>query len=398
MTDYEIEMELDRAVQDCQKQGYPSVNLSTWNSGSEYKEQLKNILKLDNGIDIFDYQYYFQEDARKKLAYKLGFSAEDCKKEFFHALTQSTLSIATIAVLLSRMETKLGIISPYYFSVPDCCDDLKLPYTIFADFMKDINEIQGVSLMFKNAHLRNVPNVHSRRRSYGILKIYSRRFTSPLNSCSIYFGQRVTDGIQKLLDAGKLVILDESLCINGRELSRTFGIQENLIYIYSPHKALGIQGIKFSVLVAHKKFCDDIDSLGDSYGGSLNYSCQQGYFHFISPNFDDCMTVYNKFWQKNLSAARQVLASYSFASLSAETYGHYAMIFIDSTLDDRCFVDAMKQLMREKGYFVYPGVMQCFDPKHHFCFRINLLLNRTDLEHGLKAVLDFFKDNIGADR
>ena len=379
MTDYEIEMELDRAVQDCQKQGYPSVNLSTWNSGSEYKEQLKNILKLDNGIDIFDYQYYFQEDARKKLAYKLGFSAEDCKKEFFHALTQSTLSIATIAVLLSRMETKLGIISPYYFSVPDCCDDLKLPYTIFADFMEDINESFDVDLLLKS-------------------DCTAFWFTSPLNSCSIYFGQRVTDGIQKLLDAGKLVILDESLCINGRELSRTFGIQENLIYIYSPHKALGIQGIKFSVLVAHKKFYDDIDSLGDSYGGSLNYSCQQGYFHFISPNFDECMTVYNKFWQKNLSAARQVLASYSFASLSAETYGHYAMIFIDSTLDDRCFVDAMKQLMREKGYFVYPGVMQCFDPKHHFCFRINLLLNRTDLEHGLKAVLDFFKDNIGADR
>ena len=379
MTDYEIEMELDRAVQDCQKQGYPSVNLSTWNSGSEYKEQLKNILKLDNGFDIFDYQYYFQEDARKKLAYKLGFSAEDCKKEFFHALTQSTLSIATIAVLLSRMETKLGIISPYYFSVPDCCDDLKLPYTIFADFMEDINESFDVDLLLKS-------------------DCTAFWFTSPLNSCSIYFGQRVTDGIQKLLDAGKLVILDESLCINGRELSRTFGIQENLIYIYSPHKALGIQGIKFSVLVAHKKFYDDIDSLGDSYGGSLNYSCQQGYFHFISPNFDECMTVYNKFWQKNLSAARQVLASYSFASLSAETYGHYAMIFIDSTLDDRCFVDAMKQLMREKGYFVYPGVMQCFDPKHHFCFRINLLLNRTDLEHGLKAVLDFFKDNIGADR
>ncbi|MBO7430280.1 MAG: hypothetical protein J6U56_04625 [Spirochaetia bacterium] len=379
MTDYEIEMELDRAVQDCQKQGYPSVNLSTWNSGSEYKEQLKNILKLDNGIDIFDYQYYFQEDARKKLAYKLGFSAEDCKKEFFHALTQSTLSIATIAVLLSRMETKLGIISPYYFSVPDCCDDLKLPYTIFADFMEDINESFDVDLLLKS-------------------DCTAFWFTSPLNSCSIYFGQRVTESIQKLLDAGKLVILDESLCINGRELSRTFGIQENLIYIYSPHKALGIQGIKFSVLVAHKKFYDDIDSLGDSYGGSLNYSCQQGYFHFISPNFDECMTVYNKFWQKNLSAARQVLASYSFASLSAETYGHYAMIFIDSTLDDRCFVDAMKQLMREKGYFVYPGVMQCFDPKHHFCFRINLLLNRTDLEHGLKAVLDFFKDNIGADR
>ncbi|MBO7516464.1 MAG: hypothetical protein J6T61_01830, partial [Spirochaetia bacterium] len=311
--------------------------------------------------------------------YKLGFSAEDCKKEFFHALTQSTLSIATIAVLLSRMETKLGIISPYYFSVPDCCDDLKLPYTIFADFMKDINESFDVDLLLKS-------------------DCTAFWFTSPLNSCSIYFGQRVTDGIQKLLDAGKLVILDESLCINGRELSRTFGIQENLIYIYSPHKALGIQGIKFSVLVAHKKFYDDIDSLGDSYGGSLNYSCQQGYFHFISPNFDECMTVYNKFWQKNLSAARQVLASYSFASLSAETYGHYAMIFIDSTLDDRCFVDAMKQLMREKGYFVYPGVMQCFDPKHHFCFRINLLLNRTDLEHGLKAVLDFFKDNIGADR
>ena len=377
MTDYEIEMELDEAEKECRE--HPPVNLSYWNAGSEYKEKIKKILKLDSEQDVFDYYYYFPEDVKEVIADKLGFSADDCKKAFFHALTQSTLSIAMISILLSKMPAKLGIITPYYFSVPDCCDALKMDYTIFDDFMENINESFDADLLLQS-------------------DCNAFWFTSPLNSCSIYFKQRVTEGIQKLLNAGKLVILDESLCINGRELSRTFGIQENLIYIYSPHKALGIQGIKFSVLVVHKKYYDAINSLNDSFGGSINYSCRQGYHHFISPNFGECLSIYNQFWAENLSLVRHILSDYDFATVSPEVSGHYAMIFIDRTIDDRHFVDAMKMLMKDKGYFAYPGVMQCLDLKHRFCFRLNLLLNKADVEQGLRAVLDYFKDNRGADR
>lgn len=378
MTDYEIEMELDEALEEFRGLK-PPVNLSYWNSGSDYKAQIKKILKLEGEQDIFDYHYYFPEDLKEKIAQKLGFPAEDCKKAFFHALSQSTLSIAVITVLLSKMKVKLGIVAPVYFSVLDCCDDLKVPYRIFDGFLPDLKETFDENVLLKS-------------------DCGAFWFTSPVNSCSIHFSQKVKDTIQKLLDAEKIVILDESLTVNSKELTRTFGVQENLIYIYSPHKSLGLQGIKFSALIAHKKYYDEINSLNDSFGGSLNYSCQQGISHFTSQNFDECLSVYNQFWRDNLSAVRKILASYSFVSVPQDIFGHYAIIFVDGTIDDRAFVDAMKNLMKEKGYFVYPGSMQGFGSKQRFCFRINLLLDKKDLEQGLRAVLDYFKDHLGAAR
>jgi len=378
MTDYEIEMELDEALEEYSGENTP-VNLSYWNSCPKYKVQMKKILKLDNVPDIFDYHYYFPEEIKDIIVQKLGFSAQDREKAFFHALSQSTLSIVVTTALLLKLQVKMGIILPSYFSVPDCCDDLKVPVRVFDSFLPDINRLFDLDLLMQS-------------------DCNAFWFTSPINSSSIYFTDQVKNGIQKLLDAGKIIILDESLCENGRELSYTFGIQENLIYIYSPHKALGIQGIKFSALVAHKKYYDTINSMIDSYGGSLSYSSQQGMFHFASKNYDDCLSLYKKFWNHNLSAARKIVASYSFATILPETAGHYTMIFTNRKLKDIDYINAMKNLMKEKGYFIYPGSMHGFDSKKHFCFRINLLLETEILEQGLKVVLDYLKDNSEADR
>ncbi|MBP5247367.1 MAG: hypothetical protein J6Z31_05850 [Fibrobacter sp.] len=203
---------------------------------------------------------------------------------------------------------------------------------------------------------------------------------------------KVKEGIQKILDAGKWVVLDESLCVNGMELARTFGIQEKLLYVYSPHKALGLQGIKFSTVVAKQDYYDEIDSLKDCYGGSLNAASQQGTSHFISKNFDECCQIYNGFWHENLVAVKQVLSAYDFAHFSEEMFGHYIMIFFDRSVNCKCFVEAMKQRMCKLGYSIYPGDMQGFDSSKKFCFRVNLLLNREDLVKGLSAILNFFKE------
>ena len=58
MTDYEIEMELEAALEALPKEN-PPVNLSDWNSGSDYKEKLASVVKLGKKSDLFDYQYFF---------------------------------------------------------------------------------------------------------------------------------------------------------------------------------------------------------------------------------------------------------------------------------------------------------------------------------------------------
>ena len=372
MTDYEIEMELGAALEALPKEN-PPVNLSDWNSGSDYKDKLASVVKLSKKSDLFDYRYLFPDCIRKDLAHKLGFSDEAYENSFFAPVSQSTLSIVTLAIFLKKHNQKVGIVEPVYFSVQSCVDDIGIPYRLFSDYMENINSTFDVEELLQS-------------------DCTAFWFTSPVNSCSIYFKERVTKGIQKLLDAGKIVILDESLCVNGYELSRVFGVQENLLYIYSPHKALGLQGIKFSYVVCHTKYYDDINNLKDIYGGSLCYSCQEGARHFVSKKFDDCRDVYTAFWQDNFLKVKNIVKNYDFARISPETFGHYAMIFIRCAVDDASFVEAMKRLMKEKGYFVYPGIMQGFKSEKGLYFRVNMLLNTDDIEKGLKAVLDFIKN------
>lgn len=372
MTDYEIEMTLQEA-QESFPVGARPVNLSYWNTGSEYQSALRKILKCDTEQDLFDYHYYLPEGSEKPIALKLGFSDGDCENLCIAPLTQSTIAIPAIIAFLARHNMRLGIIRPAYFTVEECCKDFKVPCTVFDDYEEDINEKFDAQRLLDS----------------GCQAFW---FTSPINSMSIYFKDHVIKEIQKILDAGKVIVLDESLCMNGMELARKFGMQENLIYIYSPHKALGLQGIKFSATVVHKKFYDENDDIQDYYGGSLNYSCQQGASHFITKNYDQCIAFYKDYYQKNLKIAREIIQKYDFAHVSSEIAGHYAMIFLDWPIDDEVFVNSMKNLMKESGYFVFPGIMQDFDTSKRFCFRINLLLNRRDIEKGLNVILEYLKN------
>lgn len=372
MTDYEIEMALQDSQESFPLETRP-VNLSYWNTGSEYQSGVGRILKYDTAQDLFDYHYYLPDGTEKPIALKFGFSEADCQKLRIDPLTQSTIAISSIIAFFSRQNMSVGIIRPAYFTVEVCCKDFKVPYTVFDDYMEDINEkLDAKRLLDSGCH--------------------AFWFTSPINSMSIYFKDHVIKEIQKILDAGKVVVFDESLCMNGMELARKLGMQENLIYIYSPHKTLGLQGIKFSATVVHQKFYDEIDDIQDYYGGSLNYSCQLGASHFITKNFDDCLAFYKDYYQKNLKIARGVIQKYNFAHVSPETEGHYAIIFLDWPIDDEVFVNSMKNLMKESGYFVFPGIMQDFDTSKRFCFRINLLLNHRDIEKGLNVILEYLKN------
>ena len=371
MTDYEIEM----ALQDVQE-SFPietrPVNLSYWNTGSEYQDRLRKILKYETEQDLFDYNYYLPKGTEKPIALKLGFSESDFDKLLLAPLSQSTVAIVSLAAFFASQNMSVGIVRPAYFTFERCCKDLKVSYTIFDDYVEDINEKLDAQRLLDS----------------GCDAFW---FTSPVNSMSVYFKDRVIKEIQKLLDAGKVVVLDESLALNGMELARKFGMQENLIYIYSPHKVLGLQGIKFSVTIVHDKFSDEIDCIQDYYGGSINYSSQQGAAHFISKNYDDCVAFYKDYYQKNLKIAREIIQKYDFAHISSEIAGHYAMIFLDRPIDDEAFVNSMKNLMKEQEYFVFPGIMQDYDTSKRFCFRINLLLNRKDIEKGLTVILEYLR-------
>ena len=138
MTDYEIEMELEAALKTFPKDRQP-VNLSYWNSGSDYKKKLAEKVKLCEKSDLFDYQYFFPDRIKRDLARKLGFSDQAYENSFFAPLSQSTLSIVTLAIFLKKYGKKVGIIEPVYFSAQSSFDDLAIPYRLFGGYMENIN-------------------------------------------------------------------------------------------------------------------------------------------------------------------------------------------------------------------------------------------------------------------
>lgn len=144
---YEIEM--DKILTAFSEMDRP-VNLSYWNSGSEYKAQLKKILKFDTERDFFDYQYYIPECIHKMVADKLGFSEEYSRLARISTFSQSTLSIVTLVAFLSRKKLQVGIVVPAYFSVQICCEDFKVPYIIFDNFLSDFNATFDAGFLLKS--------------------------------------------------------------------------------------------------------------------------------------------------------------------------------------------------------------------------------------------------------
>lgn len=359
-----------------QKYGIPIFNISHWDSSDAYQKHMSRVLVLPESSLPWNYYYTYSvsDDDRQQILKNLGVRPQNLQMTMGLLLQSSTLAIVNMINLLVQYKyKKLCILQPAYFSVALCCSTLSLEY--------GTEQIQ-----FTNKQSR-IPIDKIIASGYDCIWI-----TSPIFSTSYYFDKECLSDICFLKSMGLTLVFDESLALPGKELVRTFPIDEKIFAIYSPHKAISINGLKFSVIVCNKIYEDFLEQWVDVFSGALSSSNRDAAFHYISSNYlNACYPAYKSYISKTKAAIQKIVKQFPFVSMLPNTEGHYVTIFIDSLLyRDTNNIDFLKAVMENSMASFIPATLNGFDASQGFGFRINLTGDIMELEGAIGRIMQYF--------
>jgi histidinol-phosphate/aromatic aminotransferase/cobyric acid decarboxylase-like protein len=344
--------------------GIPLLNISHWDSSREYQDLMMKTLSLNSSQSIWNYTYTYSytDETRRKIKEKLGIASDAVDSSMILLLQSSTIAIVNICNLIKlHGYKKVCILQPAYFSVANCLDLFGVPYSFeYSLFSED-----GVC----------IPEREIMQKEYDVLWI-----TSPVFSTSVYYSCEQVNIIENLARGGKLVICDESLALPGFELVRNIKPSPNIISIYSPHKAISINGLKFSAIVCDAIFEDFLEQWVDVLSGALSQSNCNAISHYISDNFDLCFHVY----KSHVDSVKRILQTSAITQSNINflrnTHGHYISVF-HNKFHQKIGMDleVMRQIMKNAYASFFCGMLNGIEYDTRLSFRMNLTLNKNDL-------------------
>lgn len=358
-----------------QQYGIPILNVSHWNSSKNFQKQMAKALVLPKQSLPWDYYYTYSisPEDRKQVLAKLGVSSQQQPYTMGLLLQSSTIAIVNVINLLIHFgKKKLCILQPAYFSVELCCSRLSLEY-----------ETEQIS--FKNA-CPQIPIEKIISKNYDCIWI-----TSPIFCTGYYPDEKLLQDIACLKSMGMTIILDESLSLPEKELIRFFQIDKNLIAIYSPHKAISINGLKFAVVVCDKFYEDFLEQWVDVFAGALSSSNRDAIFHYISPNFsNNCYQAYKSYIEQTKNIVSNIVEQYHFAWMLPNTNGHYINIFTNLKVQGTNeMLNLLNDMIQTSLASIIPSTLNGFDSNNGFSFRVNLTNDIIELDNAINRIMKF---------
>lgn len=362
-----------------EKTGIHITNVSHWDSSIAFKEHMNKVLLLPPSSLPWDYYYTysFSIEDRYKVLKKLGVQSKYLKSTAGVLYQSSTIAIVNmINFLVNHNRKKLCILQPSYFSVSSCCSMLSLEYNT-----EQIMFVEGTP---------KIPVEKILKGGYDCIWI-----TSPIYGTSHYYDETQLKDIAHLKKSGLMIIFDESLALPGYELLRFFPIDKNTFAIYSPHKSISINGLKFAVMVCNEVYEEFLDQWVDVFSGAFACSNRDAVLHYISPNFlKMCFPAYKAYINKTEAAVAEVIRQFPFATILPNSNGHYINIFIDLKLQDSDeLFNLITSLAHECFTSFIPGTLSGFDKTQNLCFRVNLTGDINDLPYAVGRILMYLKNN-----
>lgn len=358
------------------KFGIPIPNISHWDSSDTFQKHMAQVLVLPDASLPWNYYYTYSisvED-RQQVLKNLGVLPENLHLTMGLLLQSSTIAIVNMVNLLVHLKRKkLCILQPSYFSVASCCSMLSLEY--------DTEQI-----LFIDSHPR-IPINKIISGGYDCIWI-----TSPIFCTGYYPDEEYFKDIDALRTTKMILVFDESLALHGKELIRSFPINEETFAIYSPHKAISINGLKFSVIVCDKKYEDFLEQWVDIFSGALSSSNRDAVFHYISPNYlNACYPAYKAYIEKAKEIVDKMVGQFPFATMLSNTEGHYINIFIDSKLrSKKGDLELINDVIQNSMASFIPTTLNGFDSSQGFGFRVNLTGDFKELEGALGRIMQYF--------
>ena len=350
----------------------PITNISYWNPSNMYMEMMMKSLSPQSINNIFKYVYTYDIPiiTRNAIIKKLMGTYHD--SQMCMILPNSTLAIINIVNYLKQNGFyRLFLFQPSYFSVEEACKLAEI-------------EVIKIPLQY-DGNKYKIPldiihtNVHD-----------AIWITSPLYSTNYLLDQSIVQYIDYCTTNNRLVIIDESLNINGLETVRNLKRNKYLFGIYSPHKSLFCNSLKFSVIICDKTNDDFLEQWIDVIGGALPGSCINAVEHFLSANFDVCNKNAKEWFEHSKATIMETLQNYPFASVdSIQSIGSYTTIKIPNI--PLKSLDFIKKMISETLVSIIPGFLN----GNPYCsFRINLSLNQNTIGNSLNTLLNFISQQI----
>lgn len=353
-------------------------NVSYWDSSPAFQRQMAQVLELPVQSLPWDYYYTYSisKEDRIQVLRSIGVPSESLSHTMGLLLQSSTITIVNMINLLKHYKKrKLCILQPSYFSVSECCKKLSLNYA-YENIIFCGNDIK-------------IPIDRIINGGYDCVWI-----TSPIFCTGKYFNQTQLEEITKLKQAGLTLIFDESLALPGRELLRSIPVDLKTFAIYSPHKAISINGLKFSVLVCDICYEDFLEQWIDVFSGALSSSNRDAIFHYISLNYStECLPTYLGYIENTKKAISELLKQFPNVTTLPDSYGHYITVFTDMRIKGRGeLLNVMQPLIQNSLASLIPGTLNGFSEDMGLCFRINLTGEIISLTGDVGRILTYLSN------
>jgi aspartate/methionine/tyrosine aminotransferase len=367
----EIEcIEMLEAVEDAyaKRFGAAPFNISHWDPSDEFETEMLAFLEIPSLGSLTAYRFSYQITETDSVITKLGGVTGLHRGLFTPSTTTSILCV--LNWLKKRGMNQLIAMCPAYFSLSHVCHRFGL-------------ELKRAYMKRSDACFALPPPGSRIWKKPSVLWL-----TSPVYSAGVYFSEEDIALVKNLLESGWTVISDECLALPGQEMIRAIGRHPNFVSIYSPHKAVCINGIKFSVVIFNAKHLGFMERWADVWYGGLGCSSSLAIAHFLSPNFDSYLAQF----LQAVSCQRILidqLCKGPHVELDAAAKGHFISCYyptVSSRLgNSRKFLE---QLVNATGGSLISGNRSRFGRELGFSFRVNLARGGPRFRPTLARIID----------
>lgn len=322
-------------------------NVSHWDSSPFFRSSLRKHLRLplQPSPEPYIYSYWLQKGT---LLRRLRFEPE--RKGCLVTPSGSISTLCAMNWLRLRQVKSLHIVCPAYFAAFHVASALSLP--VNRSYM--VRSGKGFKL--------SLPELNSGDALW---------ISDPVYSTGVALNKAVLAQLARIAEKGTPIVLD--LCLKASfQYSKSLKENPHVVVITSPHKAVCLNGIKFSAVIFDKSHTQSFEHWADALTGGLGFSSQMALEHYQSSGF----VKYGVEFQKLIRRSRSFVAGQLKRNKTCRTDicedGYFQAIYfprVSALLEHD--VSFLRKVFEECGACFIPGNRNYFPPDWGFGFRIN---------------------------
>jgi aspartate/methionine/tyrosine aminotransferase len=351
------------------RHGHHLVNVSHWDPSEETINCFRTLFPPLCPVDPICYRYSYLLERMPQVLNNLGFANKDVAGLVTENGTTAIVTVSNWLMLNNIREVIL--LRPYYFPT--------------------LHNIQRLGIRVRPMVLPRVDSLYRLPRNLGLGKGVALWLTNPIYNTGVHSIELDTEELKRIADSGVIVVADEALALRPSPISKWLGGHENFVGIYSPHKAICMNGLKFAVTAFHRKHENSFDDWSDVLSGGLGISAIAAIEHFLTDAYDLYLVAFNSRIEATRQWHSQLLRKHgSFIETDVDAKGHFLSVYfpdIHPQLGED--LEFLEQLIEETGCTILPGNRSGFDFERGFCFRINLAQDSRQFRIALPQLYRF---------